>query len=163
MIEELKEYAHIISKYSETKESAKKILAQSIMILRSIPMKDAKEISFKLIENAWQGRKKTDKYSLRKKTMKELKILMNLLDAEKGIRFKEVYIPLKRDITSNNLPREMYNLFIKDHSPQKESLRGGYVKFMETSKDGLIIWCENDFYSFLIHDIDRARSLKFDF
>ncbi len=163
MIEELRDYARIISKYSESKESARKVLAQSIMVLRSIPMKEAKEISSDLIEKVWPERKKSDKYSLRKKTMKELKILMNLLDVEKGVRFKEVYIPLKKDITSNNLPRAMYNLFIKDHSAQKESLRGGYVKLIEASKDGLIIWCEDDLHSFLIHDIDRARNLKFDF
>lgn len=164
MTQENYELMHIICRHSKTKKEAKETMMQSFGIKKQLPYQQKSKAELEIeayIKNNWTAKMKDTKYSLRRKSLKEVQLLMNLLILEKGKVFTKVLVPIKKRIEGNNLPKEFYDLIIKDSTQQKERLRGTHVELNDISKDGIVIYCSDRYYTFMIHDIDRSKNLIF--
>lgn len=164
MTQEEYEFVRIACRYSKSRKQAKSVVMSSFK-MRSMPesiwkSKIEKDID-RFISREWSSSKKNNKYSLRNKTIKELIMLVELLNRERGIVFEKVLVPIKKRIEGNHLPRDLYDLIIKDSTKEKESMRGNYVELNAISKDGLIMYCTYKNYCFMVHDIDCSRNLIF--
>lgn len=164
MTQEEYEFVRIACRYSKSRKQAKSVVMSSFK-MRSMPespwkSKVEKEID-RFISREWKSSKKINKYTLRGKTIKELVMLVELLNRERGIVFEKVLIPIKKRIEGNHLPRDLYDLIIKDSTKEKESMRGNYVELNSISKDGLVMHCTYKHYCFMVHDIDCSKNLIF--
>lgn len=158
------ELMHIICRHSKTKKEAKEIMMQSFEIQKPLPYQQKSKAEAEIdayINRNWSSRMKSNKYSLRKKTLKEVQLLMGLLLSEKGRIFTKVLVPIKKKLEGNHLPKEFYDLIIKDSTPRKEKLRGTHIELNDISNDGIVIYCCDEYYTFMIHDIDRSKNLIF--
>lgn len=158
------EFMRIVCRYSKTKKEAKETIMSSFRI-KDLPesqwkSENEREIN-RFIKREWSSSKKINKYSPRNRTIKELVVLVNLIYREKGVVFEKVFVPIKKKIEGNKLPRELYDLIITDSTKEKEKLRGGYVELNSVSMDGLVMYCTEKNYTFMIHDIDCSRNFVF--
>lgn len=164
MTEDQYELMSIICRYSKNRKEAKDVMLKSFKVTPA-KFNQQKSIAENVIDNYikrnWGVRMKNNTYSLRKKSLKEIGMLIQLLDYKKGKVFEKVLIPLKKRIEGNGLPREFYDMIIKDSTKKKESMRGGYVELNAISKDGIILYCTEEHYCFMIHDIDCSKNFIF--
>ena len=164
MTENQYDYMKIACRYAKNKKQAKESIMQAFNMPRAFSEINKSEMEKTVdafINKQWSSRMKLDTYSLRKKTIREVMMLMRLLVAEKGIVFSKVLVPIRKDRDGTGLPKEFYDLVIKNSSKYREKLRGTHVELMGQSKDGLIVYCDTGSYQFMIHDIDRSKNLIF--